>query len=260
MIGIKRRHTKGKAVVSRKILGFVSILVVIFTVLHTNCKNQSTAPDVNNLTRPVIWLSLFNLVYTAYENGPNPSSQIIQIKNSGQQTLDYTLSADADWVSVSPQSGYSSGQIIEHSISIDKSGLTVREEDYTANITVTSSQAYNNPQNVEVSLDLSTEPPPEIWVDTQQLTFSAQEGGSNPASQSIKIKNTGEGTLNYQITKNASWLSINPTSGTLKTGERSHAVSVNVDGLKEGTYDGTITIEDPNATNSPQQVDVTLEV
>lgn len=37
-------------------------------------------------------------------------------------------------------------------------------------------------------------------------------------------------------------------------------VSVNITGLTPGTYGATITVSDPNATNSPQRVRVTLVV
>ena len=238
----------------------IIILAVLSTLLFTHCKQQSTTPDVSDLTRPVIWLNQFNISFAAYEAGANPSSKVLQIKNSGQQTLEYTLSTDTEWVSFSPESGTSTGQIVEHAISIDKNGLQAQNDPYTATITITSSQAYNNPQSVTVSLNVSEEPPPEIWTSTQQLTFNAQEGGSNPSSQALKIKNTGSGTLQYQITDSANWLDVNPKSGSVQTGERNHTVSVNIAGLQEGTYDGTITITDPDASNSPQQVDVTLNI
>jgi hypothetical protein len=107
---------------------------------------------------------------------------------------------------------------------------------------------------------VSEEPPPEIWVSAKQLQFSAEEGASNPPSQTIKIKNTGSTTLDYKITKNGAWLNVSPTSGTVKTGERSHKVSVNIGGLSEGSYTGTITITDPKATNSPQKINVSLDI
>jgi len=198
--------------------------------------------------------------FAAYETGPNPSSQILQIKNSGPQTLDYTLSADADWVSISPESGTSTSQIVEHTISINKAGLETQDQEYTTKITVASSQAYNNPQEVTVSLKLSEERPPEIWLNTQQLTFVGQEAGSNPDSKTINIKNTGEGTLKYDISTDANWLNVNPKSGRITTGKKAHTVSVDSGGLNDGTYNGTITITDPKATNSPQQVDVTLNL
>ncbi len=245
----------------KKILYLFPILFLVTLLIPlTNCKKQSTTPDISDLTRPVIWLSHFNISFTTYDTGPNPSSQILQIKNSGQQTLDYTLSADDDWVSFSPESGTSSGQTTEHTISVNKNGLAAQNEDYAATITITSSQAYNNPQAVTVSLTLSEEPPPEIWVSTQQLTFSGEEEDSNPDSQTISIKNTGTATLEYEITKDAFWLDVNPNSGTVKTGESTHTISVDTGGMSHGSYSGTITITDPDATNNPQHVNVTLEL
>ena len=240
----------------RKGLIFFSAISVLFF----HCKKTSTSPDLSSLTHPVIWLNQFNLLFTAYETGSNPSSQVLKIKNSGLDTLDYTLSADADWISFSPDDGSSTGQINEHMISVNKIGLKAQDEEYSATITITSLQAYNNPQTVEVNLSLSEEPPPEIWVNTKQLTFNAKEGGSNPDSQNITIKNSGSSTLTYNITKDVPWLNVNPDSGTVKTGEKVHTVSVETGGLNDGTYSGIITITDPNATNNPQQVTVTLNL
>ncbi len=47
---------------------------------------------------------------------------------------------------------------------------------------------------------------------------------------------------------------------TVKTGKGTHTVSVDTGGMSDGSYSGTITITDPDATNSPQQVRVTLEL
>jgi hypothetical protein len=244
----------------KKIIQSVLILTLILCIPQLSCKKQSTTPIIDDLTRPVIWLNQFSISFSASETGPNPSSQILQIKNSGQQTLEYTLSSDADWVKFSPDSGISTGQMNKHTISINKAGLEAQDEEYTAKITVTSSQAYNNPQEVNVSLSLSKEPPPKIWVSTNNLTFSAQQGGANPPSQTIKIKNSGEGTLRYDISTDVSWLDINPSSGNSETQERSHSVLIDIAGLNVGTYDGTITITDSNATNSPQNVSVSLDI
>ena len=244
----------------KKITRFALILILILCIPQISCKKQSTTPEISDLTRPVIWLNQFSMSFAASETGPSPSSQILQVKNSGQQTLDYTLSADADWVKFSPEGGTSTGQMNEHTISINKTGLEAQDEEYTAKIAITSSQAYNNPQEVTVSLNLSEEPPPKIWVSTKNLTFSAQKGGANPPPQTIKIKNSGEGTLRYDISTDASWLKTDPTSGNSKTQDRSHSVVVDIAGLNEGDYDGTITITDSNATNSPQNVSVSLNI
>jgi hypothetical protein len=244
----------------KRITHFSLIFILILSIAHINCKKQSTTPLIDDLTRPVIWLNQFNLSFSATQQGPNPSPQILKIRNSGQETLEYTLSTDADWVSYSPESGTSTGQTIEHTISVNKAGKAPQDQEYTAKITVTSSQAYNNPQEITVSLKIEKQLPPKIWIDPQQLSFSGKVGGSNPASQTVKVKNTGEGSLNYSISSDVSWMSVNPNSGASDTAEKSHTVSVNTSGMQKGNYTGIITVADPKATNSPQEIDVTLNL
>ena len=102
--------------------------------------------------------------------------------------------------------------------------------------------------------------PPEISVRPNSLSFQVFVGGSNPRSQNLFVSNSGEGTLNYAIDWDQSWMSVNPNGGTSGGAERSHAVSIYSSGLGVGTYNGTILVSDPNAANSPQSVNVTLAV
>jgi Subtilase family/Viral BACON domain len=98
---------------------------------------------------------------------------------------------------------------------------------------------------------------PTIGVNPSSLSFSATAGGSNPASQSLTISNTGGGTLNWTASANQTWLSVSPTSGTAPS---TATVSVNITGLAAGTYNGAITISATGATNTPVTVPVTLTV
>jgi len=211
------------------------------------------------LTRPVIWLSSSELTFAAFASGTNPSSQILKVKNSGQKNLIYTIADDADWLKIEPANGSSSGQVVGHVISIDKGNLSARDEPYSATITVVCSEAYNNPQKVSVSLQLSSEPPPEIWVSPAELSFTAKLG-TNPASQTIRLKNIGKGILSYTLTSTEAWLSVSPASGTSSGEEKTHTVAVDTGGMVEGNYQGNITIADPKATNSPQTVRVALKI
>ena len=63
--------------------------------------------------------------------------------------------------------------------------------------------------------------------------------------------------LNWTVSQDANWLTCTPGSGTDKG-----AVTVTTDpsGLQTGTYNAAITIQDPNAVNSPQTVTVALKV
>ncbi len=235
----------------------LSSFLVLFLL---SCSKNPTTPDPPDTNKPVIWVNVFEMTFAASETGPNPSAQTLKIKNTGQGTLNYFISNDADWLTVSETNGTSTGQIKEHPVSVDKSSLTPQEEAYTAIITVSSSGAYNSPQKINVSLTLSEEPPPEIQVTPTELTFNAQSGGANPDQQEIHILNTGGGTLQFAVKPDASWISVNPPSGTSEDRQKPVSVSVDIAALSEGTYNGNIIISDPAAANSPQTVTVELNI
>ena len=209
---------------------------------------------------PVIWVNTDTLTFSASVVGSNPAPQILQIKNSGIENLTYTLSDNADWLSISPTHGTSTGQVNEHTVSVDKSSLPSSPDAYTGVITVESIQAPNSPQQVTVLLNLSEQPPPEISVTPSNVNFSAAAGGSNPPAQTIQVRNSGQGTLNYTLTEDAGWLNVNPTSGTSTGNEVAHSLAVDIAGLPTGTYTTDVTIADSNASNSPQSVSVTLTI
>ena len=245
-----------------RIIKFTSIFLFVLFIFHGGCKSPFTPSE----SLPVIWVNTFTISFNCAEVGANPSSQVLNVKNIGPNTLNYRIEDDADfydvdWLTVTPTSGTSSGQIVEHTIIIDKTGMAARDSVYTAKITVSSSEAYNSPQVVDVNLKIEKEPPPEISVSPQSLAFSAKQGAvSNPSSQTLRIKNTGQQALNYTISDDANWLDVTPKSGSSTGGENAHSVSVNVKNLSEGSYKGKITITDANASNSPESVEVTLTV
>ena len=92
---------------------------------------------------------------------------------------------------------------------------------------------------------------------TISLNKSSLDFGSSGTSGSFTISNSGGGTLNWSVTDNRSWLSASPTSGQ---NAGTITVTVSRTGLSAGTYTGTITVSDPNASNSPQGVSVSMQV
>ena len=234
------------------------ILIILTGMALFQCKKNPTIPNADVLNRPVIWVNTFEFAFAASTAGDNPAPQILKIKNAGKETLNYTISSEAAWVGVTEENGTSSGQVTEHTISVDKSDLPAQQEPHAAVLTITSTEAYNNPQTITVSLALSAEPPPIIQASPEKLNFSGQVGGKNPSSQTIQIQNSGGGTLKFNIATDEPWLSVDPDNGQSKTKKKTVEVHVDSDGLKEGTYRGKVEITDPNATNSPQIVRVTL--
>jgi hypothetical protein len=130
--------------------------------------------------------------------------------------------------------------------------------------------AANQTSQDEVTVQVINRPgsPPEILLNRIHLNFgSAPQAGTASASlnsadlttspQTILINNIGGGILNWSVSGDAGWLTCTPAAGT---GPGAVTAAVDPTGLTAGTYNATITIEDPNASNSPQTVPVVLEV
>ena len=96
------------------------------------------------------------------------------------------------------------------------------------------------------------QPKPELSVSVNSLTFYGQEGQYSPSSESIGIRNSSGGTLNWEVSSNVYWLSLRPASGS-STGETDY-VSVDVDDsrLGVGTYRAEITVSAGSLTKTVQ--------
>ncbi|MGD2086786.1 MAG: hypothetical protein PVH61_11445 [Candidatus Aminicenantes bacterium] len=71
-------------------------------------------------------------------------------------------------------------------------------------------------------------------------------GSVTTGPQTLLINNSGGGTLNWAISKDAEWLTCSPASGV---GPGLVTVSVDPSGLAVGTYSASITITDINTSN-----------
>ena len=101
---------------------------------------------------------------------------------------------------------------------------------------------------------------PLISEQPEQVEFAGFTDGNNPAPQSLYIYNTGTDELNWQISEGCDWLTAEPNSGS-STGEINEVnLSVDITGLGPGVYNCELTISDPNASNNPQVVTVSLNI
>jgi predicted secreted protein len=201
--------------------------------------------------------SASSLTFTCIEGGPNPSNQTLSITNNGGGTLNWTASVSEPWLNLSPTGGTTTTETDVITVRVNIAGLTAGT--YTSKITITDPGATNASQQVPVTLTL-TPPQPIIGQSPTFLTFIATAGGTQPTGQTLNITNTGKGTLSWSASEGASWLSLNPTSGTTSTETDVIAVTANTAGLTTNTYTAPITITATGASNTPQQVLVTLAV
>lgn len=98
---------------------------------------------------------------------------------------------------------------------------------------------------------------PEILINRNQLYYGADISGPCTGSQTILVSNSGEGTLNWTASTNQAWLKCSPAAGA-DLGIID--VSVDANNLPVGTYTGVLTISAANAVNTPQTVNVTLNI
>lgn len=104
---------------------------------------------------------------------------------------------------------------------------------------------------------------PEIDLSPRDVEIRGVVGEGDPPDEGVEVSNGGEGTLSALSLAieiegdDAGWLSaslgssVAPTTLTISTSVGSRAV---------GTYGGTILVISPDASNSPQEVQVTLRV
>jgi uncharacterized protein (TIGR03437 family) len=100
-----------------------------------------------------------------------------------------------------------------------------------------------------------------LTVSQSGVRFQLTAGTGVPPPQSIFVSNSGTGSLAFTATSNKTWLSITPATGS-STAAASAAINVAVDptGLAADNYYGLVNINAPGATNSPQLVEVVLNV
>ena len=104
-------------------------------------------------TDPVIGLPAEGPVFMAMEGGDNPPDRTISIQNHGGRTLNWSVTSDQPWLTVSPIEGTAPTQI---TLSVDATGKTVGN--YTATLLFQAPEAINSPQALEVNLVVITVP------------------------------------------------------------------------------------------------------
>jgi hypothetical protein len=94
---------------------------------------------------------------------------------------------------------------------------------------------------------------PSLVVETERLTF-----GVTTERRTVTLRNTGAGTLVYQIRSSVPWLLPGRTSGRFAAERCPLVVQVDRAHLQAGRYDGTVTVDAGPA--GARQVTVSLEV
>ena len=197
------------------------------------------------------------LYFDAIEDRSNPQPQSFDIWNFGIYTLHFSIDSDSEWLSVLPETGDVNLGNILISVMVDIDGLSYG--DYSGTLTITDDDALNSPQTIPVELTVQG---PVIATGSKEIYFECSQSSQPPVDQTLAISNTGGGTLNWQINipSDCNWLSVKPVRGRSTDEVNEVTLSVDANGMDIGFYICELTISDPNAENSPQTVQVILEL
>ena len=160
--------------------------------------------------------------------GSNSNSATFSITNAGGGTLQWTISSNATWLTVSPANG--STTTIGSVITVTANTTNLASGSYTGNITVTSGGIS---KVIAVTMTVTQ----VLAVSTTSILL-----GSNLNSGTFTITNAGQGTLQWSISTDASWLTVSQMSGSTTTSGSVITIIANRKSLLPGTYTGNITI------------------
>ncbi len=163
------------------------------------------------------------------------------VSNTGTGTMNWIVSSNASWLTVSPLSGTNTGTVTASYTA--NTGTSAR----TASLTFTASGATGSPKTVQVTQAGQTVQP------ALSVTPSLREVSAASGTTTFSVSNTGTGTMNWIVSSSQSWLTVSPLSGT-NTGTVTAAYTANT-GTSART--ASLTFTAPGATGSPKTVQVT---
>jgi len=121
-------------------------------------------------------------------------------------------------------------------------------------------KALYDQQVLQIFMDGLTEP--YVYISDLRLNFTTAVGYPDPQDQTLSIFNAGPNTIDWDLTHDCNWLTAAPTSGQSSGANDVNDVtlSVDVNGLGWGDYNGTLTVSDPNASNYSQSAHMFLRI
>jgi hypothetical protein len=233
-------HTGTITVTSSDASGGPQVIAVVFNVAAADLPTLAVAPA--------------SLAFVGLAGGISPASQTVITSSSGKAAINYTVSAvsSGDWLSVAATTGAT-----PESLKITASPSGMAAGTYTGTVILTSSDAANPSQAVDVFFTVTAATLPTLNILPAALSFTAHTGEISQDSQVITI-NGGSASVRYAAsTASASWLHATPANGSAPG---SMNISVAAAGLAPGTYTGAVTVSAEGVANSPQAVFVTLTV
>lgn len=189
---------------------------------------------------------------TGPQGGPfTPATQVYTLNNTNAATLSWSVSKNATWLTLDATSGtLPGGASTNITVSINNAanflspGIAQDAVTFT-DVTTGGTVTRNVGLTVQALANLVVSP-----ASAYNAT-GIQGGPFSPATQNFTVSNSGSLTMNWAASRNAAWLNLAPTNGTLAGGASvivTASVNATANSLAPGSYNDTIAFT--NTTNS----------
>ena len=169
--------------------------------------------------------------------GTSDITESLTVSNAGTGTVTWNLTENIDWLTPSIVTGSNSDTPTTVILSVDRTGIS--SGIYSDNLFFTSD---GGDITVPVSMTVPG-PTPQLFVSTTVLDF-----GTNLVSLTFNIRNTGTGTLNWNLAESLPWLGLSGVSGTTTSETDTITVTADRTGLAAAVYAGTIAVTSDGGT------------
>jgi hypothetical protein len=191
------------------------------------------------------------------------SKQTISLTNLGSGQISWQGSSTQSWLMMTPESGtFYSGTQNKVIIAVDRAHM--QPGSYQAKMIFTS-----NVGNVPLDVNMQVTPlvaqnEGALQVSPPVLSFTGNDGGFVPTSQTVTISDPGARSLDWIGSTDVPWLSLSQSSGFVQPGGATQvAISADTRTLLPGTYSGRINFSAQGSgavLHNLQSIDVTVTV
>ncbi len=205
---------------------------------------------------PATSVSPTSLTFTGTQASP-PAGQVLTISStipSTGWTATPSTTNGINWLVVTPASGDTTASPTAN-VTVNLGLLPATTAVYSGMVTITTS---GGSLQVPVNLSVGSITPGSVSLSVSNTSFDFYGiPNPGPANQQLIISDTGSGGLGWtsSISSSSPWLHLATASGVTPF---NNAISIDTTSLGAGSYNGTITISAPAASNPAVTVNVSV--
>ena len=218
-----------------RIISFV-ILSSVFVLLFASCRKDDRPAQLHTDSQEIIFKK-------------NETVQYFGITNMGNTSMDFQVTTNDDFLSISPANGLIGfNQIAKIQVTADIANLGYGLHEGSIHVNSNGGSRF-----VDVTIFKPYPDPPALWWDIDYIKIA-----NNLDRDYITISNDGEGILEYDLNTSSNWMSFSQSSGSLSPGQEDKVwVIVDRTGLGNDLYSGVVNI---TSNGGDANVNVDMEV